>query len=76
MLQWDALKRSHLSIRETARTRWMIVNAAVTAYGMPKWKIARVSSFLAFSLFVRIVVCEIAGDTTNGIVDSRKFDAR
>ena len=53
----------------------MIVNAAVTAYGMPKRKIARVSSFLAFSLFVGIVVCEVAGDTTDGIVDSREFDA-
>lgn len=75
MFEWETLKTSQLSHRETARTGGMRRNATAARDCMSEREVTIVARSLELSHRLRVVVCEVARDTTDRLVDGCEFGA-
>ena len=75
MFEREALEAGQLSVRETSRPGRVVVDTAAACDGVSERQVARVARFVQLGHCVRVVVCEIAGDTTDGIVHCRELGA-
>ena len=75
MFERETLEACQFLHREAARAGGIRCNVAAARDRVSEWEVAIVATSLELSHRVEIAVCEVAGDTTDGVVDSCELGA-